>query len=76
MDWRLSRPEACLDRAAQLLLLRPSHQPSVEHDSVQPGEGLAHSYGPVVGGIKDAALLVTSAEDMPGSSAPARKQWL
>ena len=40
------------------MLLRPPHQPFVENDGVQPVEGLAHSYGPVVGGIKGAALFV------------------
>ena len=40
------------------MLLRTPHQPFVENDGVQPVEGLAHSYGPAVGGIKGAALFV------------------
>lgn len=63
MNWRLSWPEACLDRAAQLMLLRPSHQPSVESDCVQSVEGLTHSYGPVVGGFKGAASLVNWSDE-------------
>ena len=52
IKWGLPGPEACLVRAAQLIHFRPSHQPSVEYDRVQPAKRLAQSYGPAVSGSK------------------------
>ena len=53
MYWRLPGPEACRGGAAQLVLFRQPHQPSIEQDCVQPLEGLAHSNRQVVGVMKD-----------------------
>ena len=36
------------------MLFRPQRQPSVDYDCIQMVKGLAHSYVPVVGGIKSA----------------------
>ena len=68
MDWRLAGPDACLDRDAQLMLLRPPPQPPVEYDSVQPVEGLAHSYGSVAGSIQGAALLADWSDERRGDA--------
>lgn len=62
------------------MLFTPPHQPSVEYDCGQPVKGLPHSYELVAGSMKGAILSkeilwvkMTSAEEMQGNSAPARK---
>ena len=62
MVWRLPEPEACLGQAAQPVLFRSPHQRSVDYDFVPPVKGLAHSYGPVVGG-KGANLFVDRGDE-------------
>ena len=78
MDGGLERSEACLSRAAQLMLLRPINKPVVENDGIQPileahpqlwaGSWLCPGCSPSCG------LGVTRAEAMQGGSDPDRKQ--
>ena len=68
MDGGLAPSEACLCRAVQLMLLRPINKPLVENDGIQPIQRLTHSYGPVVGCVQGAALLLDR-DDKGGSNA-------